>query len=90
MKEEKDATAAVIHHPEDRRFAGVNGGLLTYEIDEDGRFIVLHTEVPERLRGQGIAAQLAEAALSFAERSNYVAMSRCEYVAAYMTRRKKR
>ncbi len=82
--------ADVIHHPGENKFVGVKGGLLTYEIDAEGRFVVLHTGVPEHLRGQGIAAQLAEAAITYAERGNYVIVPQCEYVAVYMKRHKKR
>ncbi len=89
MSNRPEENNTIIHRVEERCFLGVEGGLLTYEMDSQGRFVVLHTEVPENLRGRGIAARLTEAALAFAEQNGYVVVPQCEYVAAYMKRRSK-
>ncbi|MBC2592901.1 N-acetyltransferase [Ruficoccus amylovorans] len=88
MKENtENAPVEVVHQPQQNRFVTADGGLLTYEIDGEGRFVVQHTGVPVELRGQGIAARLAEAALVFAEGKGYPVVPQCEYVAVYMKRR---
>lgn len=85
MKDNHDA--AITHHPEEKRFVTTEGGFLAYEIDSEGRFVAVHTEVPEHLRGRGLAARLTEAALLFAEQNDHPVVPQCEYVAVYMKRR---
>lgn len=46
------------------------------------------TFVPDALRGRGVAAALAEAALSYAEGSGYSVIPSCSYVEGYLQRRK--
>lgn len=89
MNETPQENNAITHRAEEHAFYGASGGVLTYEIDNQGRFVILHTGVPEHLRGRGIAARLAEAALTFAEQKGYVVVPQCEYVAVYMKRRAK-
>lgn len=43
-----------------------------------------HTEVPEALKGQGIASQLAKTALEYARDNHLKVMPLCPYVAAYI------
>lgn len=45
------------------------------------------TFVPDVLRGQGIAAALAEAALDYAQSSGYSVIPSCSYVERYLQRR---
>ena len=45
------------------------------------------TFVPDVLRGQGIAAALAEAALDYAEGCGYAVIPSCSYVERYLERR---
>lgn len=45
------------------------------------------TFVPDELRGRGIAAALAEEALSYAESSGYSVIPSCSYVERYLERR---
>jgi len=47
---------------------------------------IYRTFVPDPLRGQGIAAALAEAALEYAEREGYEVLASCSYVERYMER----
>ena len=48
-----------------------------------------HTYVPEKLRGQGIAAKLVEAGLNYAEKNNLRVIPDCSYVRVYIERNKK-
>lgn len=45
------------------------------------------TFVPGGMRGQGIAAALAETALGYAERAGYSVIPSCSYVERYLQRR---
>lgn len=45
-----------------------------------------HTFVPEALRGRGIAAKLARAALEEARQRRWKVVPRCSYVAAFINR----
>lgn len=40
---------------------------LAYEVDDEGWISLLHTQVPEPIRGQGIANELARTALEYAK-----------------------
>ena len=51
-----------------------------------GLIVYNHTEVPRNLEGQGIASQLAEAALEFARNEGLKIMPLCPYVASYIRR----
>ena len=71
-----------------RRFeASVDGrtAVLTYR-ETDGRVTMLHTEVPEELRGRGLADLLARAALDDARRRGLAVRPLCPFVQAFMTR----
>ena len=62
-------------------------GLSCLEYDLTGHvFTVLHTIVPAALSGKGLAAQLAEAAYSWAVQNRYTVRSDCTYMTAWMKR----
>jgi hypothetical protein len=44
------------------------------------QLLLIHTEVPEEIAGQGIAASLVEAAVRWAERDTLVIVPWCPYV----------
>lgn len=78
-----------MHNPESCRFEHREGdalavceyrrvGELTLEFD--------HTFVPDSLRGRGIAAVLAEEALSYARDNGFKVVPSCSYIAAYVAR----
>ena len=46
--------------------------------------MIYHTEVPEPIEGQGLAAQMTRAALEFARSENLKVEPRCPYTAAFM------
>ncbi len=48
------------------------------------RLIFIHTEVPQEMEGQGIAARLTQAALDFARSANFKVVPFCPYTAGYM------
>jgi len=67
-----------------------------FEITQDGRTSILqyrrsedtirliHTEVPEPLRGRGLANQLARAALDFAHFNQLKVVPVCPFIQAYL------
>lgn len=50
---------------------------------------IYRTFVPNALRGRGIAAQLTEHALQYAEGHGYTVIPSCSYVERYMERRQR-
>jgi predicted GNAT family acetyltransferase len=73
-------------HHELNRFEAVVGGqvaFLQYQKRPDA-FVLLHTEVPESLRGQGIASQLAKVGLQSARESGLPLVVLCPFVRAYL------
>lgn len=50
---------------------------------------IYRTFVPDALRGQGVAAALAEAALNYAESSGYTVIPSCSYIERYLQRRQR-
>ena len=79
---------SVTHDQAKHRFeVTVDGhtGVVTY-VEREGVWIMDHTYVPDALRGQGIAAQLVEAALTAAREAGVKIEPQCSYVARYMER----
>jgi uncharacterized protein len=80
------AEFVVRDRPEASRFEAVRDGqiaFLQYERRPDA-FVVLHTEVPEPLRGRGIASRLAEVVLQSARAEGLPIVLRCPFVRAYL------
>lgn len=68
------------------QFAASMGGAtakLEYELDGD-RLLLLHTEVPEEFRGQGVGGQLVEAALSKARVDDLTIVPWCPYARRWL------
>jgi predicted GNAT family acetyltransferase len=78
------------HNPEARRFeAQVEGELCRADYRLVGGVMhLVHTEVPRRLEGRGLAAQVVQAALDYARGNGLKVVPVCGYVRAYMRRRK--
>jgi predicted GNAT family acetyltransferase len=77
---------AIRDHPEASRFEAVIEGqvaFLQYE-RRPGAFVVIHTEVPESLRGRGIGNQLARTAIEAARSEGLRLVPRCPFVRAYL------
>jgi predicted GNAT family acetyltransferase len=56
---------------------------LTYTIDGD-RLVLLHTEVPKALGGQGIGGELVQAAVRRAARDQLTILPRCPYARRWL------
>lgn len=65
--------------------AGGQIAVLTYRL-EPGSIVFLHTGVPERLQGHGIAGKLAAAGLQFARQKGWTVIPLCPFVAGYLKR----
>src|SRR5436190_21936234 len=81
--------ATVENNPAARRFeahVGADVAFLTYRVQNDGTLTLLHTEVPAALRGGGIGASLAHAALEHARAQNRRVIVRCPFVSKYIER----
>jgi predicted GNAT family acetyltransferase len=80
---------SVKHDATARRFEIPAGGgtlaFLNYTCDGD-HLILEHTHVPDELRGKGIAADLARAALEEARQRRWSVIPRCSYVAGFIKR----
>jgi hypothetical protein len=80
--------AQVTHDPARGRFEYQSGGataLLAYRI-RDGRMILLHTEVPDELEGQGLGGQLVTAAVDYAAREGLAVVPLCPFAESWLDR----
>jgi uncharacterized protein len=59
---------------------------LEFELDSSGWMTLWHTEVPEGLRGRGIAAMLAKTALEYARDNRLKIDVVCPSVANYLSK----
>jgi len=79
---------AVVHDARANEFRielGDAAAILAYR--RTGETIVfVHTEVPESMRGHGLADRLAEAGLEFARAERLKVVAQCPFVAAYLRR----
>ena len=58
---------------------------LEYRLSE-GKIVLMHTEVPEKLAGHGIGCALAEYALNYARTNHMPVKVYCPFVQAYLKR----
>jgi uncharacterized protein len=59
---------------------------LEFDLDSAGWITLLHTEVPEALRGRGIAGTLAKTGLEYARDNNLKVDVVCPLVANYLSK----
>jgi uncharacterized protein len=80
---------SIQHNVNEQRFeCTVEGHLCVATYQRQGQVMrMTHTGVHPSLRGQGIAAQLVEAALAYAQVNGLHIEPACSYVQAYMLRR---
>ena len=76
----------VEHQPERKRFVlPVDGHEVTLSyVPRDGKVDMVHTFTPDALRGRGLARQVVEAALAWAEAEGLEVIPSCWYVAKVM------
>ena len=82
-------TESVVNNQEKHRFEVVNGSQvskLVYEMRGEDMIDLVHTEVPEDLRDQGIGKSLVTAALEYARDNGLMAIPSCPFVASYVQR----
>ena len=75
------------HHPDTQQFATTRAGHraeLAYTRPAEGTIDFTHTFVDEALRGQGVAQELARAALAFARESRLQVKTSCTFVAGFV------
>lgn len=73
--------AAVVHRPDERRYVYEDGGAvaqLVYRRD-GARLILVHTEVPDELGGQGIGGRLVSAAVDDARSNGWTVVPWCPF-----------
>jgi len=78
----------VRHDPTAQRFelgTGEKTGLVDYQ-RVGARVVFTHTFVPPVLRGKGVAAQLARAALTWARAEKLMVVPQCSYIARFIER----
>jgi predicted GNAT family acetyltransferase len=79
---------AIRHDVEAHRFeADVDGhvGFVEYARDDEV-LVVLHTIVPDPIGGRGIAGQLVQAAVDYAQAQGLKLASRCWYASGWLDR----
>lgn len=75
-------------NPAHRRYEIDVGGVVAF-VDyarEEGRLVLLHTEVPPALAGRCIGLALARSVLSEAQSRGLQVEPRCEFIAAFIQR----
>ena len=80
--------APVVDRPENHRFElAVDGEIAAaYYRIEDGRVVLTHTEVPQRLSGRGVGSHLARGVFDLLRASGRRVIARCPFMAAYAAR----
>ncbi|MGO4836030.1 GNAT family N-acetyltransferase, partial [Rhizobiaceae sp. 2RAB30] len=53
---------------------------------EDGRVVLIHTEVPAEFSGQGIASQLARGTFELLRKSGRKAILRCPFMSRFLSK----
>ncbi|MCP4727659.1 MAG: N-acetyltransferase [bacterium] len=78
------------HDKENHRFFTIIEGheaFIQYKPAEENQMDVYKTYVPDELRGQSVAADLAESVLDFAEKESLEIIPTCSYVQKYISRK---
>jgi hypothetical protein len=59
---------------------------VSYYKIEDGRVVLLHTEVPHELSGQGYGSKLAHGVFELLQRKGRRVVARCPFMSSYAVR----
>ena len=76
------------HIPEKSKFlASLEGenAEITYDLSQN-TIDFLHTFVPEKFRGEGVAEEMARFSLDYARKNNLKVIASCRFVASYIKR----
>ena len=77
----------VVDNPEEHRFElaldGDDMAAAYYRIDENGRVVLTHTEVPFEYGGQGIGTRLAKGVFDLIRASNRKAVLKCSFMVRF-------
>ena len=78
----------VVDNPSESRFEMAVGDALAvvYYKTENGRTVLLHTEVPQALSGQGIGSKLARGVFERLRDRGARVVAECEFMAGYAAR----
>jgi predicted GNAT family acetyltransferase len=78
----------VADNPRKKRFELPVGDALAvaYYKDENGRIVLLHTEVPQELSGRGIGSKLARGVFEALRARGGRVVAKCPFMAAYAGR----
>jgi predicted GNAT family acetyltransferase len=86
----KSTPAQVFHNVGQHRFElPIEGDAIAaayYRRDDEGRFILTHTEVPSEYGGQGLASALAQGLFEIARAQRYKLVLRCPFMQAWFAR----
>jgi predicted GNAT family acetyltransferase len=81
-------TPTVVRNDDTGRFelaSAPDDGRLEFR-EGDGRLTLVHTEVDDRLEGQGVGSALVRAALDHAEREDLTVVPECGFVRSWLDR----
>ena len=86
MDQSRSSSPQVENNTADRRFeVRLDGQLAVTEYERSDTTITFtHTEVPEGLRGRGLAGELAQTALEYARDEQLEVVPQCPFVAGYI------
>ena len=78
----------VVDNPRESRFEMAVGDALAvaYYKEEGGRVLLLHTEVPQELSGQGIGSKLAKGVFEALSGRGARVVAKCPFMASYAAR----
>jgi predicted GNAT family acetyltransferase len=83
---QQESAPDIVDDAEHERFvAEVDGTMarLEYEVD-DGRLVLIHTEVPDRLGGRGLGGRLVQAGVARAARDGLTLAPWCPYARRWL------
>ena len=78
----------MVDNPQESRFEMAVGGAVAFAEygEEDGRVLLLHTEVPQELSGQGIGSRLAKGVFEILSGRGARVVAQCPFMAGYAAR----